>query len=356
MDMVLFRQDVVLARAVRASAQHHAGRSRLFARLEFDGAWGFGEVAPQPYALHGDPGFDEVVVAARRLGATVAAIATREGAPPAWHRVGRLVGGRPPERFAAALVEMALLDRELRVEGRRAGELWPARQSTPTQATVSALDDEPWDVEGAARVRVKSAPGAWSRDARERLAGLEVPVIIDYNCSVGTDDEVIEQLEALRGVVEVVAVEQPYAAGNLVDHARLAARLARDFGVATSVDEGVRTLEDLRHVARYGAASLVCVKPARAGGLANARTMLARAHEWGLRAYLGGFFESPYARRVHRLLADHAVSEPSDVAEVALVGGVEDEASPVGVSFGLEPSPGMLAAATPLTVLEETGS
>ena len=48
---------------------------------------------------------------------------------------------------------------------------------------------------------------------------------------------------------------------------------------------------------------MICVKPARVGGLANARSIIARAPGAGLRVYLGGFFESPYARQVHRALA-----------------------------------------------------
>ena len=78
-------------------------------------------------------------------------------------------------------------------------------------------------------------------------------------------------------------------------------------------------MRDVAQIVRYQAADLLCVKPARVGGLANARTIVARAREAGLRPYVGGFFESPYARHVHRALARSCVDEPSDLGPVDVV-------------------------------------
>ena len=79
------------------------------------------------------------------------------------------------------------------------------------------------------------------------------------------------------------------------------------------------------------------MKPARVGGLANARTIDRQGRRARPAAYLGGFFESPYARRVHRALARSCVSEPSDLDDVALKDG-SCEVDPIDSSFGLEPS------------------
>ena len=141
-------------------------------------------------------------------------------------------------------------------------------------------------------------------------------------------------------------MEQPYAVGNVVDHARLAARLEIDL----SLDEGVRSLGDVAQIVRYRAATMLCVKPARVGGLANARTIIERARSLGLKVYLGGFFESPYARCVHRALANSMIDEPSDVGHVDLAESV-DEVSSVSSSFGLEPSASLLGRASALTVV-----
>jgi L-alanine-DL-glutamate epimerase-like enolase superfamily enzyme len=94
---------------------------------------------------------------------------------------------------------------------------------------------------------------------------------------------------------------------------------------------------------------MVCVKPARVGGLANARAVIARAKELELRVYLGGFFESPYARSVNRALADSCVLEPSDVGDVVV--NASEEATVTATSFGVEPSRTTLRDAEAHTVL-----
>ena len=352
MKVALYRDDVTLSYAVTASGQRHDGRSRLFLVLDHEGVTGVGEIAPQPTALNGDPGLGEVLAAIETLLVRVVGVVTREGAPPSWSRVAGFAATSPAALFAAALIEMAVLDWELRTAQSVIGDLWPRHHVASVQSTVSLLDEETeWTVdEGVARVRAKSAPGALSVVARERLRTLRVPVVVDFNCSVTRDEEVLEQVAMIERVAVVAAVEQPYARGNLVDHARLAARLA----VPLSLDEGVRGLRDLTNIAHYHAAAMVCVKPARVGGLANARTMFERARSLGLTAYLGGFFESPFARAVHRSLVENCVSEPSDVGEVATRDG-GDEVRRTRGGFGLEPSPETFERSRRLLVFEESG-
>jgi O-succinylbenzoate synthase len=345
MQLTLWRDDVTLARTIRAAHQQHDVRSRLFLRVEHDDVVGFGEVAPQPWALNGDPSIDEVLselsdAAVPQLLAVVA----REGEPPSWTRVARFAAGRCASPVATALLEMALLDRELRFQGSDAASLWPYRYDTPIQNTVSLIDDDPWVyASDVARLRAKIAPGPLSALSLERLGELRVPVLLDYNCSVSDDVQVLEQLAQLSEFVTVDGVEQPYAAGNIIDHATLAEQLS----VSLSLDEGVRNQRDLEQIHRYQAAHMVCIKPARVGGLANARTMVSRALELGLHPYVGGFFESPYARHVNRLLAQHCIEEPSDVGVVATIGVPEVlELTVAPGGFGVAPSPEVLERAT----------
>jgi O-succinylbenzoate synthase len=347
MDVRLFRQRVSLEHPVLTSEQLHGQRSRLFLRIE-DGAIGFGEVDPQPEPLHGDPGVKEVIDAVGDAVQRLESVAAREGALPAWSRVAGLLSDSPAHRFAAALVEMALLDRELRDNVLSIGELWPPRSATPRQSTVSALDAIEWHVGNLdRRVRVKTAPGKVSERALEQFSRVRVPVLLDFNCSATNDDDVISQVEVIREVATIDAVEQPFAPGNVVDHARLAAKLDVDL----SLDESVRSTNDLAQIGRYRAAEMICVKPARVGGLANARSIVLRAQQMGLRVYLGGFFESPYARRVHRALANGCgITEPSDIGDVALE-DADSQVTVIGSGFGVEPASSMLARAESLSVL-----
>jgi o-succinylbenzoate synthase len=333
----LWRGDSSLVRVVTSAAQRHHVRTHLYCEIDHDGVVGYGEVSPQPSAVNGDPSVADVIdelvgVLVPRLVGIVA----REGDLPEWSRAATLVAGRDSALFGASLLEMALLDREQRRRGERLAALWPARVDTPLQATVSLLDDEEWVVGDVARVRVKSAPGALSERGLARLGDLARPIVLDFNCSA-TASEVIKQVARLRGVVEIDAIEQPFAPGNLAD----AALLARELAVDLSVDEGLRSYQDLVQIARYHAATMICVKPARLGGFAPARSVIARARELGMRVYLGGFFESDFARRVNRAFANAFVDEASDVGPVAL----EEESAVASDGLGWRPAPAVLARA-----------
>ena len=343
MRVSIWRQDVDLRFALDAAHQRHDQRSRLFLQVQRDGVDGFGEIAPQPAALNGDPSVEEVIAELRDFVVPMLeSIEGREGALPSWTRVARFAGPRAASNPAVALVEMALADHELRRTNVAATSVWPALYDTPRQATVSAIDEsDEWPVElGVARLRVKTTstpPQAW---ALERLARVTAPVVLDFNCSALSDEDVMHQARVVGDVCDLVAVEQPYAAGNVVDHARLASQL----GVAISVDEGIRSLRDIAQLARYGAAQIVCVKPSRVGGLANARTIIAAANDAGLRPYIGGFFESPFARRVNAMLARSCVVEPSDLDVVEVRGHTYDhETDQVADGLGWRPCATMLA-------------
>ena len=83
-------------------------------------------------------------------------ILAREGALPSWTRVGRFAGSRAASNPAVALLEMALLDRELRATNTSIDTLWPVHFDTPLQATVSLIDDVTFDVHpSTARVRAR---------------------------------------------------------------------------------------------------------------------------------------------------------------------------------------------------------
>ncbi len=217
--------------------------------------------------------------------------------------------------------------------------------------TTSVLDNEHFSgrhsCDTRRRVRVKIAPGPLSTGVVDQLQSIEAPLLLDYNCSVHRDEDVLEQLDVIRDVANVIAVEQPYQVGNLVDHARLRGRL----DVGLSLDESVRSTRDLTHILQYDAATMLCVKPARVGGFANARTIVERARDEGLVVYIGGFFDGPYARAIHREFARSFVDEPSDIAVRSVTGASELDARSGGLSgtpFELEPTRESLERATVL--------
>jgi L-alanine-DL-glutamate epimerase-like enolase superfamily enzyme len=353
MQVTLWRQDTQIRFPVRAADEHHDQRSRLFLRVEHDGVAGFGEVAPQPQELNGDAAFADVIDELRIFVVPqLQQILEREGDLPSWTRVARFAGSRAASNPAVAIVEMALLERELRLARTTIDSLWPVTFDTPVQATISLIDEGAYDLGPAvARVRAKLSGAPLNLVAFTRLESLQVPVLLDYNCSARGDDDVIEEVRRIGRVCDVAAVEQPYAVGNVVDTARLAEKLE----VAVSVDEGVRSVRDVAQIVRYQAAAMVCVKPPRVGGLANARTIILRAQDEGLDAYVGGFFESPYARRVHGWLAHNCVNEPSDLNLVDVhLRGYSREVDEVSDAFGVRPSPEMLECGAVLVEVQAT--
>lgn len=346
MRVRLWRRDLTLDQPVAAAEQVHSTRPHLFLELEIDGVVGLGEISPQPVSLNGDAGIDDVLSELELFTLPqITALVEREGRAPHWARVTHLAGSRSASHPASALLEMALLDAELRTRGAAVEELWTPRFETPWQSTVSLVDSGPWPPNvGAARVRAKVSPLTVPDEQWTRLAALDMPVLLDFNCSGGTVELVMSSVTEARRHVDVVAVEQPFAPGNVVEHAQLAAAL----DLPVSLDEGVRNRRDLDQIVRYGAAKMVCVKPARVGGYAQARTLIDRAGQLGLTAYVGGFFESPLGRRANHALALHCVAEPSDIAPVALGSAHVLTEDPHG--WGFVPGPD-LESATPVVFI-----
>ncbi len=164
MEASLFHQVGELSQPIRASFETHSERARLFLRVEHNGVDGVGEISPQPRALNGDPGLDDVLDAIRGALVRLEGVVQREGELPHWSRVARLGSASPRDNAAYALIEMALLDREMRRDEVPVQDLWEPIIETPWQATVSILDDEDWIVdERVQRVRVKCAPEALER-------------------------------------------------------------------------------------------------------------------------------------------------------------------------------------------------
>jgi len=142
MKATLWRQDTGIRFPVRSAAQHHDVRSRLFLGVEHHGVTGYGEVAPQPEELNGDAAIADVIDEVRIFVLPqLQQILEREGDLPSWTRVARFGGSRAASNPAVAVLEMALLERELRAARGSIESLWPATFETPLQATVSLIDD-----------------------------------------------------------------------------------------------------------------------------------------------------------------------------------------------------------------------
>jgi L-alanine-DL-glutamate epimerase-like enolase superfamily enzyme len=139
------------------------------------------------------------------------------------------------------------------------------------------------------------------------LEDLDRPVLLDYNGSRPTFEIVQEQVALTSVHVPIAFIEQIGRVGDFTAHIGFA-----DLGVPLSIDESLRSIQDLRNVERYHAASVVCIKPTRVGGRAVARTMVEEALQMGLTPYIGGFFETALGRYANCEIAAEFNLGPSD--------------------------------------------
>jgi O-succinylbenzoate synthase len=331
----LLKYSRTLHRPIVASGQRHERRNDLVLRLEHDGVVGWGTVSPQPETVNGDPSIVQVeheltTVALPRLMDIVA----RESSVPTWSRIGALSSGRPASAVAMTLIEMAVLDLTLRSEQQTIALMWPSLFNGVSIWTVDTATHAwapPADV-SLVRLKVNGAPIPTA--TLSQLEATNLPVLLDYNCAQPTIAEVQRDVTTLATVATVRAVEQPFAAGNVVDHALL----ANQIDVPVSLDEGVQSRRDIENIVRYKAASLVCLKPARIGGYQEFITARRFAADLGLDVYLGGFFENPLARTLHRRLAHHFISLPCDIGNVTVVEGDEPVWESSAYGIGRSPS------------------
>jgi O-succinylbenzoate synthase len=198
--------------------------------------------------------------------------------------------------------------------------------------------------EGYRRVKLKIGPG-WDLDpiAAVTEAVPEVRLQADANEAYGPDD-----IDVLVGLDRfgLLCLEQPFPRADLAAHAELAARIRTPI----CLDEGVDSPAAVERALALGACSAVCVKPSRLGGIGRALEVIDRCSADGVPLWMGGMFESGYARGVNTALAAlDGFAWPGDlsparsylgadlVPDRPVTGGVEG-----GIRTALPPtSPGM---------------
>ena len=217
---------------------------------------------------------------------------------PLLHRLAEAVVGNPTAKSA---VDVALHDLVARRRGVSLPVLLGGSQlQVPTDVTVAAGD--PDALAAAARERVadgfdvlKTKVGTDAATDVDRVlavraaVGPGVAIRLDANQGWSPREAVtvLRRLEDAGADVELV--EQPVAAADLDGLAWVRDRV----GTPVMADESVFGLRDLVAVIRRGAADLVNVKLAKAGGLLPARTLLELARSHGLGTMVGSMLEGP---------------------------------------------------------------
>lgn len=294
---------------------------------------------------------------------------TEETVETAWHvmrdfLIPRLLRtplqhpGEVPERFRAirrhpmakAAVEGAIWDLWCQAQGiSLASALGGMRDRIEAGVAIGAADlDTMLETirqrveEGYRRVKVKVKPGA-DVEVLESIRKVfpELPLMVDANSAYTLKD--LEHLKRMD-TFDLLMIEQPLAADDIVDHARLQAELVTPI----CLDESLQSFEDVRKALELGSCSVVNVKVGRVGGLTEAKRIHDLCQAKGIPLWCGGMLESGIARAHNIALASlEGFNLPGDISaskryweqdliqpEVTVEGG--EIAVPAGPGIGFE--------------------
>lgn len=235
--------------------------------------------------------------------------------PGDFHRIVARVRGYP---MAKAAVEEALLCLYSRITRRPLKEILGGKRREIVSGVSIGLKPTVEELlrevsfrleEGYARIKLKIEPGMDVElvDAvRREFGGIKLQV--DANGAYR-----LEHLPTLRKLdsYDLLMIEQPLAYDDLIEHSILSRKLS----TPVCLDESIKSLHDMVLASKIGSAEIVNIKPARVGGVLEAKRMLDAAPGLGLGAWVGGMLETGVGRAFLVVLASHpSVNYPNDIS------------------------------------------
>jgi O-succinylbenzoate synthase len=357
----LRRISMPLVAPFRTSFGTETTRDILLVRVLGDEAEGWGECVAMSHPLYSTEYVDAAADVLRRV-LVPALVASGPGMDA--HAVAGTLAPFKGHRMAKAALEMAVLDAELRTEGRSFGrELGAVHDRVPCGVSVGIMDSIPalldavggYLDEGYVRIKLKIEPG-WDvepvRAVRERF-GDDVQLQVDANTAYTLADA--PQLARLDPF-DLLLIEQPLDEEDMLGHADLAQQIR----TPVCLDESITSARDAATAIRLGACRVVNVKPGRVGGYLEARRIHDVCVAHGVPVWCGGMLETGLGRAANVALAalpgftlpgDTSASGRyyrADITEpFVLADGHLDV--PTGAGLGVAPLPDRLAEVTTAT-------
>ncbi|MFJ7217793.1 o-succinylbenzoate synthase [Amycolatopsis sp. NPDC098790] len=299
----LVRIELPLTSPFRTSFAVETVRDALLVRVVSDGAEGWGECVALADPVYSSEYVDGCIDVLKRHFVPALVSAGPIGA----HEVSPLLSRFHGHRMAKSALEMAVLDAELREEGRSyARELGATRTVVPCGVSVGIMDSHPellaavggYLEAGYRRIKLKIEPG-WDVEAVRavrREFGDSVPLQVDANTAYRRQD-----VAHLRRLDEfgLLLIEQPLPEEDLRGHAMLAARLE----TPVCLDESIVSAAAAADAITLSACSIVNVKPGRVGGYLEARRVHDVCAAHGVPVWCGGMLETGIGRAANLALA-----------------------------------------------------
>jgi O-succinylbenzoate synthase len=324
----IIEMSLQLRASIGAANQSYDGRPVLLMRIVGEDGEGWGECAALAQGTLVDPGVHAMWRSLREeaVPRLFRACSAREGGLPEASLARQLFGGQPEQRMAAGVVEMALLDAELRARSESLAEHLGVTRNTvgvgglvgiPSDREIASLlsSVDSAVASGLARLRLKIAPD-WDvepvREVRRRYPDLALQVDANGSYRLDVDDERDARRLVGLDAFGLGCIEQPLPPADLVSHVELAELLE----TPVCLDESLSSVSRVIDALRYGACAVACLKPGRLGGLGAAKEAAERCQGAGVAVFIGGFFESGLARTANLVLSGlDACTLPGDLSE-----------------------------------------
>ena len=270
-------------------------RILIIRAFDSSGAFGYGEcTAPEdPFFNHET--IDTAWFIITKFVGPILQAAKIESAEQTNGALARIRGNR----MAKGGVETAIWDLEARLKQK---PLW--QHLCGTQAIInsgvsiglqsninSLLDKVTTEVEaGYQRIKLKIKPGQDLElvDAvRKKYPNIKLTVDANSAYTLG-DMGVLKELDRYN----LLLIEQPLTAGDLVDHAKL----QRELKTPICLDESITTLNDARHALELGSCRIINIKLGRVGGHTEAKLIQHYCADRDIPVWCGGMLEAGIGR------------------------------------------------------------
>jgi O-succinylbenzoate synthase len=310
----LFVLRLPLKRAYETSGSRETHQTRVIARVESEGAVGWGEsVAPElPWYSGETPktvwyALDEIIIPAL-LAADLHQPEDTE----------RILWWIREHRMAKATLEMAIWDLFAKRDGRSLSKVLGGTRDRILCGVAIGIQPSIEELletirrelsAGYQRVKVKIKPG-WDGSVAEAIRATfpNLPFMLDANSAYTlADAPLFKRFDAYKPTM----IEQPLAHDDIVDHATL----QRQIETAICLDESIHTADDARKAIELGATRVINIKAGRVGGLTSARRIHDVCRDAGIPVWCGGMLEMGIGRAHNVHLASLANFKlPGDVS------------------------------------------
>jgi len=213
--------------------------------------------------------------------------------------VARILRPIHGHKMAKAALEMAMLDAELRADGKSFGQFFGAtRTAVDCGVSVGIHSSIPELLQtvggyldaGYRRIKLKIKPG-WDvepvRAVRERFG--DVPLQVDANTAYSlADAKHLAELDRF----DLLLIEQPLPEEEVLAHAKL----ARTVKTPICLDESITSAQAAADAIELGACRVINIKPGRVGGYLEGRKIHDVCVERGIPVWMGGMLETGIGR------------------------------------------------------------